>query len=144
MATMSVQLRTLPDTRAAVGRSGAHTVVVDRPDGKAGGQGLGFNGGELLALAIGGCLCNDLQYVAHEMGVELASIAIDVHVTFEGSPALATSASVTVNATAHDGYSVPEELIRKAIESSTVSNSIQRGVTVRTNVGSIAPAVRPS
>lgn len=32
-------------------------------------MGLGFNGGQPLALAIGGCLCNDLRYVAHAMGV---------------------------------------------------------------------------
>lgn len=134
MATMSVHLRTLPDTQAAVGRSGTHTIVVDRPAGKAGGLGLGFNGGELLALAIGGCLCNDLQYVAHEMGVELASIAVDVQVSFEGSPALATSALVTVEATAREQDAVIDEVVRKAIDSSTVSNSIQRGVDVRTSV----------
>jgi organic hydroperoxide reductase OsmC/OhrA len=134
MATMSVHLRTLPETQAVVGRSGAHTIVVDRPAGKAGGQGLGFNGGELLALAIGGCLCNDLQYVAHEMSVKLASIAVDVEVTFEGSPALATSASVTVDATACEQGADIDKVIRTAIESSTVSNSIQRGVTVHTSV----------
>lgn len=134
MATMSVLLRTLPDTEAAVGRSGTHTIVVDRPAGKAGGQGLGFNGGELLALAIGGCLCNDLQYVAHEMGVALASIAVDVEVTFEGTPVLATSASVTVDVSARDQDADIDEVVRKAIASSTVSNSIQRGVAVRTSV----------
>ena len=32
-------------------------------------MGLDFNGGQPLALAIGGCLCNDLRYVAHAMGV---------------------------------------------------------------------------
>lgn len=132
MATMSVHLKTLPDTQAAVGRSGTHTIVVDRPTGKAGGQGLGFNGGELLALAIGGCLCNDLQYVAHEMGVELASVAVDVEVTFEGSPALATYASVTVEAAAREKEADIDEVVRRAIESSTVSNSIRRGVAVRT------------
>lgn len=134
MATISVHLRTLPDTQAAVGRSGTHTIVVDRQAGKAGGLGLGFNGGELLAFAIGGCLCNDLQYVAHEMGVELSSIAVDVQVTFEGTPALATFASVTVDATACELGADIDKVIRTAIESSTVSNSIQRGVTVRTSM----------
>ncbi len=132
MSTMSVHLRSLPDTQAVVGRSGAHTIVVDRPLGKAGGEGLGFNGGELLALAIGGCLCNDLQYVAHEMAIELAAIAVDVEVRFEGSPLLATSASVTVDASATDPDVDIQEIVRRAIESSTVSNSIQRGIVVLT------------
>ena len=61
---MAVQLRSIPDTEAAVGWAGSHTVMVDRPQGKAGGKDLGFNGGELLGIAIGGCLCNDLRYVA--------------------------------------------------------------------------------
>ena len=64
MPSMTVQLRSIPDTEAAVGWAGSHTVIVDRPEGKAGGRGLGFNGGQLLGIAIGGCLCNDLRYVA--------------------------------------------------------------------------------
>ena len=48
--------------------------MVDRPEGKAGGMGLGFNGGQLLALAIGGCFCNDLHYAAHAMGIRLRSL----------------------------------------------------------------------
>jgi organic hydroperoxide reductase OsmC/OhrA len=60
MTTMSVQLRSIPDTRAAMGWAEGHTIVVDRPEGQAGGMGLGFNGGQLLGLAIGGCFCNDL------------------------------------------------------------------------------------
>jgi len=86
MTTTTVQLRSIPDTEAAVGWSGAHTIVVDRPDGKAGGKGLGFNGGQLLGLAIGGCFCNDLQYVAHEMGIRLASLQAEVAVTSRGLP----------------------------------------------------------
>src|SRR5215813_11066312 len=88
MPQMTVQLRSLPDTEAAVGWAGAHTVVVDRPQGKAGGMGLGFNGGQLLGLAIGGCFRNDLHYVADAMGIPLASIKVDVTVNFEGSPLL--------------------------------------------------------
>ena len=71
MASMTVHLRSIPDTQAALGWAEGHTIVVDCPDGKAGGMGLGFNGGQLLGLAIGGCFCNDLQYVAYEMGVYL-------------------------------------------------------------------------
>ncbi|SFV36163.1 Organic hydroperoxide reductase OsmC/OhrA [Devosia crocina] len=134
MSTMSVRLRTLPQTQATIGHAGAHTVVVDRPAGKAGGQGLGFNGGELLALAIGGCLCNDLHYVAHGMGIALSSVAVDVDLTFDGSPGLATAAIVKVQATATDPHADTGELIRRAVETSTVSNSLQRGFPIRTGV----------
>jgi organic hydroperoxide reductase OsmC/OhrA len=57
MTTMMVQLRSILDTQAAMDWAEGHTVVVDRPNGNAGGMGLGFSGGELLGLAIGGCFC---------------------------------------------------------------------------------------
>ena len=131
MATMTVQLRSLPDTEAAVGWAGAHTVVVDRPEGKAGGKGLGFNGGQLLGLAIGGCFCNDLHYVAHEMGLRLTSVEVDVTVSFEGSPLLATEAVLRARVSAADKGVDIDALIRRAQAVSTVSNSLKRGVPVR-------------
>ena len=130
MTTMTVQLRGLPDTEAAVGWAGAHTVVVDRPEGKAGGKGLGFNGGQLLGLAIGGCFCNDLHYVAHEMGLRLTSVEVDVTVSFEGSPLLATEAVLRARVSAADKGADIEGLIRRAQEVSTVSNSLKRGIPV--------------
>ncbi len=129
MATMTVHLRGIEDTEAAVGWAGPHTIVVDRPEGKAGGTGLGFNGGQLLALAIGGCFCNDLRYVAHEEGVKLRSIAVDVSVDFEGEPLLATGAAMQVAVEADDGVDVAD-IIAKAEATSTVSNSIARGLQV--------------
>ena len=130
MTTMTVQLRGLPDTEAAVGWAGAHTVVVDRPEGKAGGKGLGFNGGQLLGLAIGGCFCNDLHYVAHEMGLRLTSVEVDVTVSFEGSPLLATEAVLRARVSAADKGADIDALIRRAQEISTVSNSLKRGIPV--------------
>jgi len=130
MTTLSVQLRSIPDTQAALGWAEGHTIVVDRPDGKAGGMGLGFNGGQLLGLAIGGCFCNDLQYVAHDLGVRLASIEVDVMVAFEGNPLLATQASMRVAVTAAD-----KGVIRRAKEISSVSNSVGRGVPIHIVAG---------
>ena len=131
MASMTVKLRSLPSTEAAVGWAGAHTVVVDRPEGKAGGKGLGFNGGQLLGLAIGGCFCNDLHYVAHEMGLRLTSVEVDVTVSFEGSPLLATEAVLRARVSAADKGADIDALIRRAQAVSTVSNSLKRGVPVR-------------
>jgi organic hydroperoxide reductase OsmC/OhrA len=130
MTMMTVKLRAIPETEASIGWAGAHSVVVDRPAGKAGGQGLGFNGGQLLGLAIGGCFCNDLYYVAYETGIRLASVAVDVTVTLEGEPLLVTSAVVQVAIEAADENADLDALIRRAEARSTVSNSISRGVPV--------------
>lgn len=131
MASMSVKLRSVPETEASVGWAGNHSIMVDRPEGKAGGKGMGFNGGQLLALAIGGCLCNDLYYVAHDMGIALTAISVDVSVDFDGTPLLATGASVRISAQPADANADVAELVRRAREISTVSNSIARGVPVR-------------
>lgn len=56
MRSVNVEVRNLKGTEAALGWAGSHTLVIDRAIGKAGGLGLGFNGDELLALTIGGCL----------------------------------------------------------------------------------------
>ncbi|SRR5690606_21334492 len=127
---MSVSLRSIPDTQAAVGWAGSHTVVIDRPDGKAGGAGLGFNGGQMIALAIGGCFCNDLRYMAETMAVTIDDIAVDVTITLEGQPALVTAAAVVAKVR---GSGDMAELIRRAAADSTIGNSIQRGFPVTIN-----------
>lgn len=129
MNSMTVELRNIAGTEAAVGWAGGHTIVVDRPDGRAGGKGLGFNGGQLLALAIGGCFCNDLRYVAHEIGVELGGIAVSVTLELDGAPLLATAALMRVACETLDG-SDPAELVARAQTISTVANSLRRGVPV--------------
>ena len=131
MTTMTVQLRSIPDTQAALGWADGHTIVVDRPAGKAGGMGLGFNGGQLLGLAIGGCFCNDLRYVAHDMGIELSSIRVDVTIVFEGHPLSVKEATMTVAMTASDERSDVAGIVRRAQEISSVSNAVRRGVPVQ-------------
>ncbi|AVO45140.1 OsmC family protein [Phreatobacter cathodiphilus] len=130
MAEMSVTFRSIPGTQAAIGVAGTHTVVVDRPPGKAGGLGLGFNGGQLLAMAIGGCFCNDLHYVAAEMGIEIASVDVEVTAVFDGEPLLVSAVTVDVKVTPADPGADVAGLVARARATSTVSNSIARGVPV--------------
>ncbi len=130
MADFSVSFRTIPDTRAAVGRAGAHTVVIDRPEGRAGGMGLGFNGGQLIAIAIGGCLCNDLQYVAEARGIVIRHLAVDVSVTITGDPLIAERADVKIAVTAEDPDADIDGLIAEAKRITAVGNSVQRGFPV--------------
>jgi organic hydroperoxide reductase OsmC/OhrA len=129
MAEMTVQLRSVHGTEAALGWAESHTLIVDRPEGKAGGSNLGFNGGQLLALAIGGCLCNDLRYLAHDMSIQLQSIEVDVTVSFEGNPTLATAATVSIRLEA-DRLADLDALVERAAEISTIANSVQRGLLV--------------
>lgn len=134
MPVVSVSLMNLPGTEAAVGWAGSHCIIADRPEGRAGGMGLGFNGAQLLALAIGGCFCNDLRYIAHKRGVGIASVAVKVHLTLEGDPPIATAAEMVVNCTMEDG-SDPQSLIDEAKGSSMVGCSLPRGIPVSVSTG---------
>jgi organic hydroperoxide reductase OsmC/OhrA len=129
MGTMTIEYRTLPGTRAAVGRAGTHSVIADRPNGKFGGMGLGFNGGELLALAIGGCFSNDMQAIADEMGLVISDLRITVAIDFDGAPSRATDARMSVHCTLADG-SDPSELIERAKAATTIANSLRAGIPV--------------
>ena len=126
---VDVQLRNLPGTEAAVGWAGGHTVVADRPEGMAGGRGLGFNGAQLLALALGGCFCNDLRYAAESLGVEIGEVSVSVSLELAGEPVLATAARLTVECSTLDG-SDPAAVVASAKSSCMVSNSLPRGVPV--------------
>ncbi|CAN7250090.1 OsmC family protein [Bosea sp. LjRoot237] len=129
MASVTVELRNVEGTQAAMGWAGAHTVIVDRPEGRAGGMGLGFNGAQLLALALGGCFCNDLRYAADELGVALGRITVSVTVELEGSPLLTTAATMSVACEKQDG-SDAAAVIEKAKAICMVANSLGRGFPV--------------
>jgi organic hydroperoxide reductase OsmC/OhrA len=129
MPSMTVELRNVEGTQASMGWAGGHTIVVDRPEGRAGGMGLGFNGGQLLALALGGCFCNDMRYTADQMGVRLGALSVTVTVEMEGTPLATTSAAMTVSCTTLDG-SDPEAVIAGAKASCMVANTLRNGAAV--------------
>ena len=129
MSTTTVEYRLLPGTRASVGRTGHHSVIADRREGVSGGMGLGFNGGELLALAVGGCFANDLQVIAEQTGLELNDLAITVAIDFASEPRRATDLRMEVECSLSDG-SDPRPLIERAKEYTTIGNSLREGVPV--------------
>jgi len=127
MSTIDAAFSTLSGTAAAVGITGSHTVVVDRPKGRAGGQGLGLNGGQLLALAIGGCLYNDVRYVADEQAIAIGGVSVDVSLTLDDMHVTGATARVRVEVPAGVDAAA---LVEQAAASSTVALSLARGITV--------------
>lgn len=89
-------------------------------------MGLGFNGGELLALAIGGCFCNDMQAISQEMGVAIVDLRVNVTIDFAGAPSRATGAGMTVECVLENGAD-PTELIERAKALTTIGNSLRAG-----------------
>ena len=131
MTTIEASFRTIPGTLAAEGRTGEHAVVVDRPAGVAGGAGAGMNGGELLALAIGGCLANDLRFVAAVRNDTIDDVQVDVSLEID-EDGVVTSAAVVFRLVVPSGVHA-SVLVDEAVEISTVLNAVRNGfpVTVR-------------
>jgi organic hydroperoxide reductase OsmC/OhrA len=129
MSTTTIDYRLLPGTRASVGRAGTHSVIADRPEGKSGGMGLGFNGGELLALAVGGCFCNDMQALADEMGLAIGDLKVSVSIEFGGDPVRASEVRLSVDCTLADG-SDASPLIERVKALTTIGNSLRAGIPV--------------
>lgn|SRR5689334_19228876 len=129
MGSTTIEYRTLPGTRASVGVSGGHSVIADRPPGKFGGMGLGFDGGELLALSIGGCFCNDMQALADQMSVEIADLRVSVTIDFDGQPSRATGVRMDVHCRLADDAD-PSQLVDRAKSITTIGNSLRAGVPV--------------
>jgi putative redox protein len=130
VTVIEVETRTVTGRAAAIGSAGGHTLVVDRPAG-AGGAGLGFNGAELLYLAIAGCVSNDLFREARTLGIELTSVRVAVRGDFDGDPPV--SGPVDYEAEI-DGDAAPErlqELVDLVDRIAEIPNSLRAGVDVR-------------
>jgi organic hydroperoxide reductase OsmC/OhrA len=131
VTVLEASFRTIPGTQAAEGRTGGHAVVVDRPPGVAGGAGAGMNGAELLALAIGGCLANDVRFIAAVRNDTIDDVQVDVSLDID-EDGVVTSADVVLRLVVPDGVDT-SALVSEAVEISTVLNAVRNGfpVTVR-------------
>ena len=63
----------------------------------AGGGGLGLNGGELLYLAVAGCVSNDLFREAQATGIALRRVRVRARGDFTGDPAVSTEITYEVD-----------------------------------------------
>ena len=122
----SVETRTVAGQVTAVGSAGPFTVVVDRPL-EAGGGGKGFNGGQLLYLAIAGCISNDLYREADRFGVQLHSVRVTVTGEFSGTPAVSEPVRYDVELS---GDGDLESLVKDVDRIAEIPNSLRQGTAV--------------
>ena len=100
---------------------------MDRPL-EGGGGGLGFNGGQLLYLAVAGCISNDLFRDARTAGIELSRVRVKVSEDFVGEPAVSDEIRYEVEVAGN----APEEELRKLIHPvDEIANSPRQGTRVR-------------
>jgi putative redox protein len=128
--SFEVEFRNAHGQAAAIGSAGPYTLVVDRPaDG--GGQGLGFNGGQLLYLAIGGCVSDDLFREAGVRGIRLTHVHVRVVGDFDGDPAVSQDVSYDVEVAGEASPEQLEELVSHVDAIAEIPNSLRRGTPVK-------------
>jgi uncharacterized OsmC-like protein len=125
-----VEVRSLPGAPTAIGSAPPFTLVVDRPR-EAGGGGLGFNGGELLYLAIAGCVSNDLYREAAKEGLELERVVVRVRGDFGVDPAVSTDVEYDVEVEGAAPREQLESLVRRVDEIAEIPNSLRGGTGVK-------------
>ena len=121
-----VEVRNVAGEATSVGSAGPYTLVVDRP-AEAGGRGLGFNGGQLLYLAVAGCVSNDLFREARAEGIELERVRIVVRGDFEGDPAVSAPITVDIEVEGHAPAVRLDDLVARDDEIAEIPNSLRRG-----------------
>ncbi len=126
----TVEIRTVSGSSLAVGSSGPRTVTIDRTK-EAGGLGLGFNGGELLLLAIGGCYCNDVFREAAKRGITVENVHVTVKADWAGDPVRAQNVSFDVVVEADASEAEILDLIRHTDRVAEIPNSLRLGTEVR-------------
>ena len=125
----SVETRSVSGSVTSVGSAGPYTVVIDRPV-EVGGGGLGFNGGQLLYLAIAGCISNDLYREASLRGLQLDSVRVSVDGDFTGSPAVSTPITYTVDISGQADTEALNDLVHHVDRIAEIPNSLRLGTTV--------------
>ncbi len=126
----TVEIRTVAGSSLAVGSSGPRTVTIDRAK-EAGGLGLGFNGGELLLLAIGGCYSNDIFREAAKRGIAVKNVQVTVRADWEGNPVRAQNVLFDVVVEADSSESEIVDLIRHTDQVAEIPNSLRLGTDVK-------------
>lgn len=125
-----VEVRNVAGEPAAIGNAGPYTVVMDRPE-DGGGRGIGFNGGQLLYLAIAGCVSNDLFREARAQGIELQRVRVSVRGDFSGAPPVSAPVEYDVELSGDATDEQLRGLAERVDGIAEIPNSLRQGTEVK-------------
>ena len=129
MAKTKATIRTISGMQSAVGISGSQTITVGRPV-ENGGDGLGYNGGQVLVLAVGTCFYNDLYDAADERGIKIRSIELEIRSGWAGDPVISSGIEISAKVEAEATTAEIEEMVHHVSTISTISNTVRQGTAV--------------
>lgn len=120
---IAITFAAIAGTAAGLGHAGQHSLIADRPEGVAGGRGLGLNGGEIMAAALGGCFWNDLHHVAHAEGAPVRVENVEAEIELAGNPPRIARAFLRATLSGADEATLVR-VFDAACEDSTIANSV--------------------
>jgi organic hydroperoxide reductase OsmC/OhrA len=127
---IEVETITVDGRTTAVGSAGPFTLIVDRPV-EAGGGGLGFNGGQLLNLAVAACVSNDLFREAARDGIVLRRVRVGARSDYGGEPAVSGPIDYEVEIEGDAPTERLADLVRAVDRIAEIPNSIRGATEVR-------------
>lgn len=133
-----VECRTIDNEVTALAWAGPHTVVIDRPV-EARGGGRGFNGGQLLHLAVAGCISNDMFREAAQRGITLRRVVVTVDGDFAGEPAVSIGITYRVQLDGDAPDADLEALVRHVDSIAEIPNSLRYGTNVELRAAIVGP-----
>ena len=133
---LEVETRNVAGQVTALGSAGQFTLVVDRPI-EVGGGGRGFNGGQLMYLAIAGCISNDLFREALGRGINLDQVVVRVAGDFVGEPAVSSEITYEVELNGDADEEALRGLIDHVDRVAEIPNSLRSGTAVTLKGGTI-------
>lgn len=87
--------------------------------------------GQLLYLAIGGCVSNDLFREAATRGIRLTTVRVAVHGDFSGDPAVSDPISYEVELVGDASREALQELAAHVDAIAEIPNSVRTGTEVK-------------
>ncbi|HSD49161.1 MAG TPA: OsmC family protein [Actinomycetota bacterium] len=129
MSGYEVEVRNVDGAVTALGSAGPFTLVVDRP-AEGGGGGLGFNGGQLLHLAVAGCISNDMFREAARRDIVLRRVVVRADGGYDGSPPVSTGITYDVEVEGDAPREELEELVRYVDGIAEIPNSLRSATRV--------------
>ncbi len=102
-------------------------------------MGIGFNGGEMLFLAIGGCFVNDLYREAAKRDIDVKGVEVAVGGDWGGEPVRAQNVSFSVRVEAAASREEISDLIRHTDEVAEIPNSLRYGTPIALSGSEVVP-----
>jgi uncharacterized OsmC-like protein len=126
---MSVHVRSAHEGSFSVGWSGQHSLVIDRGAGD-GGQGMGFNGGQLLLLAVGACYANDVFREAAQRDLDVLGVRVVVECDWSGDPPRAQNVRYSTRVEAEADEDEIMDLIQHVDRIAEVHATLRQGIEI--------------